>query len=260
MAARADRVVNDSKVSSSVGSGSVVKWSKTQTDSSPVARPAGRRRPCAPRRARIPPVVLAGPSLRQDHSDVHGRNLTRPRPPAIVGIRHGRPYTAGRCAARHFRASWPMSSTTGPRSKHSSTAVLALAAAGLAPRVLSPVSLRPFRRPSRARPELDAAAALVGVVTAATLLLGGIASDGLRTRRLLQGGLLALALAAGVSLLIPAGPCSSRRAWRAPRPPDSSSRSPLRSSRPRTRESRGPRPSASRMPPTGPPRLRPRSC
>jgi MFS family permease len=84
-------------------------------------------------------------------------------------------------------------------------AALALAAAGLDPRVLSPV-LPGVQAALRARPDLDAAAALLGVIGAAMLLIGGVAGDGLRTKRLLLGGLVVLALTAAFSLFVTEGP------------------------------------------------------
>jgi DHA2 family multidrug resistance protein-like MFS transporter len=84
------------------------------------------------------------------------------------------------------------------------TAALALVAAGLDPHVVSP-GLPSVQAALRAQPELEALAALVGVAGATTLLVGGVAADGLRTRRLVEGGLAALAITAAACLVVTDG-------------------------------------------------------
>src|SRR3954452_2450194 len=70
-AASAARTENDSNVISSVGSGVVVKWSKTQRLSKPrsSALPGELDRAC-PGGGRIPAVVLVFPALRGHHPDL----------------------------------------------------------------------------------------------------------------------------------------------------------------------------------------------
>lgn len=84
-------------------------------------------------------------------------------------------------------------------------AALAIAAAGLDPRILSP-GLPTVQSALRARPELEALAALLGVAAAAALLIGGVAGDSLRTRRVLLAGLVGLAVTAAGSLVFAEGP------------------------------------------------------
>ena len=71
-AASAESDVNDSKVISSVGRGTVVKWSNSQIDSKPepvrLPRDLGG---AAPGVERVPAVVLADPALRNDDPDAH---------------------------------------------------------------------------------------------------------------------------------------------------------------------------------------------
>ena len=70
--ARADRTENDSKVISSVGSGTVWKWSNTHSDSNPSAfRLLGELDRPGPRVRGLPAVVFALPALGRHESDLH---------------------------------------------------------------------------------------------------------------------------------------------------------------------------------------------
>lgn len=84
-------------------------------------------------------------------------------------------------------------------------ASLALLAAGLDPKVASPFVID-VQAAIRARPELEALATLIGVLGSATLLIGGVAADAYRSRRIIQGGLLALAGTAAANLVFTEGP------------------------------------------------------
>lgn len=82
---------------------------------------------------------------------------------------------------------------------------LALAAAGLNPQVLSPFIVD-VQSAIRAQPELLALSALGSVLTAGMLLVGGVAGDVYRTRRILDAALVALIVTAGVCFVVTSGP------------------------------------------------------
>lgn len=82
---------------------------------------------------------------------------------------------------------------------------VALAAAGLNPQVLSPFIVD-VQSAIRAQPELLAASALTSVLGAGMLLLGGVAADVYRTRRILEVALVALIITSAVCLVVTSGP------------------------------------------------------
>jgi MFS family permease len=83
-------------------------------------------------------------------------------------------------------------------------ASLALLAAGIEPRVASP-AVADVQEAIRANPEIASLAMFVGVLAAGMLLLGGVAGDAYRTRRIVRGALVALVVSAAVSLVVPSG-------------------------------------------------------
>jgi DHA2 family multidrug resistance protein-like MFS transporter len=82
---------------------------------------------------------------------------------------------------------------------------LALAAAGLNPQVLSPFIVD-VQSAIRAQPELLALSALGSVLTAGMLLIGGVAGDVYRTRRILEAALLALIATSAICFVVTSGP------------------------------------------------------
>ena len=82
---------------------------------------------------------------------------------------------------------------------------LALFAVGLTPRVLSP-GLPTAQQALRAQPELQNLFVLLAFASTATILLGGLASDVLRRRSLLVGGLAVMAVGSLVALVFDDGP------------------------------------------------------
>jgi DHA2 family multidrug resistance protein-like MFS transporter len=84
-------------------------------------------------------------------------------------------------------------------------AALALLAAGLNPMVTSPF-ISDVQAAIRERPQLESLAALLGVLGAATLLAGGVAGDAYRSRRILQAGLVTLAVTSAANLIFTDGP------------------------------------------------------
>ena len=81
---------------------------------------------------------------------------------------------------------------------------VALAAAGLNPQVTSPLIID-IQSAIRAQPELLALTTLAGVLTASMLLVGGVASDAYRTRRILEGALIGLVLTSAVCIFVTGG-------------------------------------------------------
>ena len=81
---------------------------------------------------------------------------------------------------------------------------LALFAVGLTPRALSP-GLPTAQEALRAQPELQNLFLLLAFASTATILLGGLASDVLRHRALLLGGLAVMAASWLVALVIDSG-------------------------------------------------------
>jgi DHA2 family multidrug resistance protein-like MFS transporter len=81
---------------------------------------------------------------------------------------------------------------------------VALAAAGLSPRVISPLIID-VQSAIRAQPELLATTTLAGVLGAGMLLVGGVAGDAFRTRRILSWSLIALVITSAVSLFFTTG-------------------------------------------------------
>ncbi len=84
-------------------------------------------------------------------------------------------------------------------------AAVALAAAGLNPQVISPFIVD-VQAAIRAQPELLATTTLIGVLAAATLLVGGVAADAYRTRRILEGALIALVVTSVACFFVTSGP------------------------------------------------------
>ncbi|HEY6608906.1 MAG TPA: MFS transporter [Candidatus Limnocylindria bacterium] len=82
---------------------------------------------------------------------------------------------------------------------------VALAAAGLNPQVLSPLIID-MQSAIRAQPELLATTTLAGVLGAGMLLIGGLAGDSYRTRRILSWSLVALVITSAVCLFFTTGP------------------------------------------------------
>jgi MFS family permease len=82
---------------------------------------------------------------------------------------------------------------------------LALFAVGLVPRVLSP-GLPTAQEALRLQPELQNLLLLLAFASTATILLGGLASDVLRRRGLLVGGLAVMVASCLVAVLIDDGP------------------------------------------------------
>jgi hypothetical protein len=82
---------------------------------------------------------------------------------------------------------------------------LALFAVGLVPRVLSP-GLPTAQEALRTQPELQNLLLLLAFASTATVLLGGLASDVLRQRWLLVGGLTVVAGSAVVAIIFDRGP------------------------------------------------------
>lgn len=83
--------------------------------------------------------------------------------------------------------------------------VLALVASGLNPQVFSPFIVD-VQAAIRAQPELLAASTLASVLGAGLLLVGGVAADVYRTRRILQGALAALVVTSVVGGVVIDGP------------------------------------------------------
>lgn len=81
---------------------------------------------------------------------------------------------------------------------------VALAAAGLNPQVLSPF-IGDVQSAIRAQPELLALSTLASVLGAGVLLIGGVAADVYRTRRILEGALIALIVTSGICLFVTSG-------------------------------------------------------
>ncbi len=81
---------------------------------------------------------------------------------------------------------------------------LALFAVGLTPRVLSP-GLPSAQEALRTQPELQNLFVLLAFASTATILLGGLASDVLRRRGLLVGGLAVMAISCLVALVFDSG-------------------------------------------------------
>ena len=81
---------------------------------------------------------------------------------------------------------------------------LSLFAVGLVPRVLSP-GLPTSQETLRARPELENLFILLSFVSAAAVILGGLASDLVRRRGLMIGGLTAMVAGSVVGLLVDDG-------------------------------------------------------
>ena len=82
---------------------------------------------------------------------------------------------------------------------------LALFAVGLVPRVLSP-GLPTAQDALRAQPELQNLLLLLAFASTATIVLGGLASDVLRQRWLLVGGLATIAASSLVAIVFNSGP------------------------------------------------------
>jgi MFS family permease len=82
---------------------------------------------------------------------------------------------------------------------------LALFAVGLIPRALSP-GLPTAQQALRAQPELQNLFLLLAFGSTATILLGGLASDVLRHRALLVGGLAVMLASCLVAIVFPSGP------------------------------------------------------
>ena len=82
---------------------------------------------------------------------------------------------------------------------------LSLFAVGLVPRVLSP-GLPTSQEALRARPELENLFILLSFVSAAAVILGGLASDLVRRRGLMIAGLTAMVAGSVVGLLVDDGP------------------------------------------------------
>jgi DHA2 family multidrug resistance protein-like MFS transporter len=82
---------------------------------------------------------------------------------------------------------------------------LALAAAGLNPQVLSPFIVD-VQSAIRAQPDLLALSALGSVLTAGMLLVGGVAGDVYRTRRILEAALAALVVTSAACFVVTTGP------------------------------------------------------
>jgi MFS family permease len=84
-------------------------------------------------------------------------------------------------------------------------ATIALAAAGLNPQVLSPLIVD-VQSAIRAQPDLLALSTLTSVLAAGMLLVGGVAADVYRTRRILEIALIGLIITSAVGLFIGEGP------------------------------------------------------
>jgi DHA2 family multidrug resistance protein-like MFS transporter len=84
-------------------------------------------------------------------------------------------------------------------------AALALAAAGMNPQITSPFVVD-VQSAIRAQPNLAAFTTFVGVISAGTLLAGGVTADAFRRRRILTASLVVIAGASAVSLAVPSGP------------------------------------------------------
>ena len=82
---------------------------------------------------------------------------------------------------------------------------LALLAVGLVPRVLSP-GLPTAQQALRTQPELQNLFVLLAFASTATILLGGLASDVLRRRALLVGGLAIMVVTSLVAVVVDSGP------------------------------------------------------
>jgi DHA2 family multidrug resistance protein-like MFS transporter len=82
---------------------------------------------------------------------------------------------------------------------------LALVASGLNPQVFSPFIVG-VQAAIRAQPELLAASTLASVLGAGLLLVGGVAADVYRTKRIVQGALVALVVTSVVGGVVPDGP------------------------------------------------------
>jgi MFS family permease len=85
---------------------------------------------------------------------------------------------------------------------------LALLAAGLNPQIYSPY-LVDVQSAIRANPELLALSTLASVLGAGTLLIGGVAADVYRTRRILGWALTALIATSAIGLVVSEGPLFS---------------------------------------------------
>lgn len=82
---------------------------------------------------------------------------------------------------------------------------IALVAAGLNPQVLSPFIVD-IQAAIRAQPELLALSTLASVLGAGMLLVGGVAADVYRTRRILEWALAALVAMSAVGIVVSSGP------------------------------------------------------
>ncbi len=84
-------------------------------------------------------------------------------------------------------------------------AAVALAAGGLNPQVTSPFIID-VQSAIRAQPQLLAVSSAMAVLGAGMILVGGVAADALRTRRILQVALATLVITAAVSAVVAFGP------------------------------------------------------
>ncbi len=82
---------------------------------------------------------------------------------------------------------------------------LALLAAGLNPQIYSPFIVD-VQSAIRANPDLLALSTLISVLGAGMLLVGGVAADVYRTRRILERGLAALVATSAIALVVGNGP------------------------------------------------------